>query len=256
MHIMIKFLKELICKTAHACGYRISKIQRPSPTKDMDEAFVPLYERCKEYTMTSPERMYALYKAVNYIADAAIPGDIVECGVWRGGSCMLGAFALKKRNDFFRSIYLYDTFTGMAEPGEKDRKVGGAHGAHSEWQKAESDDHNEWCYASLESVKRALESTGYPAEKLHFIQGKVENTIPETVPESIALLRLDTDWYESTKHEMEHLFPRLKKGGVLIIDDYGHWAGAREAVDEYLKENNITILLNRVDYTGRIGIKV
>jgi O-methyltransferase len=80
--------------------------------------------------------------------------------------------------------------------------------------------------------------------------------LPEFAPECISLLRLDTDWYESTRHELIHLFSRISKGGVIIIDDYGHWKGAREAVDEYIRENNIKILLNRIDYTGRIGVKI
>jgi hypothetical protein len=75
------------------------------------------------------------------------------------------------------------------------------------------------------------------------------------LPEQIAVLRLDTDFYESTRHELRHLYPRLVHGGVLIIDDYGHWAGARKAVDEYIAEEGIRLLLNRIDYTGRIAIK-
>ncbi len=98
-------------------------------------------------------------------------------------------------------------------------------------------------------------STGYPKEKIHLIKGKVEDTIPENIPKEIALLRLDTDWYESTKHELIHLFPLLKPNGILIIDDYGHWEGARKAVDEYISDNNIHILLNRIDYSGRISVK-
>jgi hypothetical protein len=86
------------------------------------------------------------------------------------------------------------------------------------------------------------------------IAGKVEETLPEHAPESIALLRLDTDWYESTRHELEHLFPRVVAGGVLLLDDYGHWKGSRKAVDEYFAAQGITMLLNRVDYTGRLGI--
>ncbi|HYM86681.1 MAG TPA: TylF/MycF/NovP-related O-methyltransferase, partial [Pseudoxanthomonas sp.] len=74
-------------------------------------------------------------------------------------------------------------------------------------------------------------------------------------PECIALLRLDTDWYESTRHEMIHLFPRLCVGGVLILDDYGHWLGARRAVDEYLGEHNVPLFLQRIDYTGRYAVK-
>jgi hypothetical protein len=104
-------------------------------------------------------------------------------------------------------------------------------------------------------VKLNIESTNYPKNLVHFVKGKVEDTIPQTMPEKIAILRLDTDWYESTYHELKHLFPKLVKGGIIIIDDYGHWKGAREAVDQYFTENGIHILLNRIDYTGRIGIK-
>ena len=84
----------------------------------------------------------------------------------------------------------------------------------------------------------------------------MEETIPTHIPHAISLLRLDTDWYESTKHELTHLFPLLSPGGVIIIDDYGHWQGAKKAVDEYFEENKIKILLNRIDYTGRIGVKL
>lgn len=105
-------------------------------------------------------------------------------------------------------------------------------------------------------VERAVYGTGYDREKFHFISGAVEETIPEQSPKEIALLRLDTDWYESTSHELKHLFPRLTVGGVLIVDDYGHWQGARQAVDEYVADNHVRIFLNRIDYTGRIGIKI
>jgi hypothetical protein len=97
--------------------------------------------------------------------------------------------------------------------------------------------------------------TGYDREKISFVKGKVEETIPDNAPQSISLLRLDTDWYESTRHELIHLYPRLSHGGVIIIDDYGHWLGARKAVDEYIEQNNLCLLLNRLDYTGRIGVK-
>ena len=93
-------------------------------------------------------------------------------------------------------------------------------------------------------------SLGSGPERIHFVEGKVEDTIPAHAPERIALLRLDTDWYESTRHELEHLYPRLSRGGVLIIDDYGHWQGARQAVDEYFGDAHAA-LLNRIDYTAR-----
>jgi len=111
------------------------------------------------------------------------------------------------------------------------------------------------CAASQAEVERAVYGTGYARDKIHFVSGPVEETIPAQAPATIALLRLDTDWYESTRHELLHLYPRLAPGGVNIVDDYGHWRGARQAVDEYLAENQIGLLLHRIDYTGRIGVK-
>lgn len=202
--------------------------------------------------------MYALYKAVEYVVKNNIEGGFVECGVWKGGSSMLAALSFIQFNDKSRDIYLYDTFAGMSKPTEKDEVIGAKVDSgftRVKWEKMEKSNHNEWTYAPLEEVRKNIESTGYPTNKISYIKGKVEDTIPNTLPPRIAVLRLDTDWYESTKHELEHLFPLLVPGGVLILDDYGHWAGAQKAVDEYIEENNISILLNRIDGTGRIGVK-
>ena len=119
-----------------------------------------------------------------------------------------------------------------------------------------SEDSAIWAYAPTERVRHNLGSTGYPEAQVTYVRGPVEETIPGTMPHRIALLRLDTDWYASTAHELRHLFPRLVTGGVLIIDDYGHWEGARRAVDEYFRDSDAKVLLNRIDYTGRIGVRV
>ncbi|MDM8553374.1 TylF/MycF/NovP-related O-methyltransferase [Desulfococcaceae bacterium HSG7] len=209
----------------------------------------------KPYTGTGPERVKALLDSVEYIVANKIDGAIVECGVWRGGSTMAMAFALIKASDETRDLYLYDTFAGMSKPTDVDISVYGDNACKTFPETMISEDASSWCLATLEDVKQNVFSTGYPKEKFHFIKGKVENTIPANIPKSIALLRLDTDWYESTKHELKHLFPLLKPNGILIIDDYGHWEGARKAVDEYIDENKLIILLNRIDYTGRIAVK-
>lgn len=169
---------------------------------------------------------------------------------------MAVAETLLKSDDTGRDLYLFDTFEGMTTPTDKDVDIAGVSAVSQLEQSDKTKDDSVWCCAALEMVKSAVNSVGYPGEKIHFVKGMVEMTIPLGAPEKIALLRLDTDWYESTRHEMEHLFPRLSKGGVLIIDDYGHWQGARKAVDEYLEKNNVKILLNRIDYTGRIAVKV
>lgn len=222
---------------------------------DHEEEFRRLFELCRPYTMTSPLRLYALYKAVHYIEDRQIPGDVVECGVWRGGSAMLCALVLSCRGQKERTIYLYDTFAGMPPPSPRDRRRSGKL-AMEEWQKRQRGPYNEWCYAPLEEVQRNMATTSYPPDKLVYVKGKVEDSIPGTTPSQIALLRLDTDWYSSTYHELVHLYPLLTPGGVLIVDDYGFWQGSREAVDQYFKECRQPILLNRIDNSGVIGIKL
>lgn len=222
---------------------------------DFSDANKEICDAVKPYTMTTPERVNALIDAVRYIVANKINGALVECGVWKGGSTMAMMLTLEKLMDESRDLYLYDTFSGMNAPSDADVSIGGEK-AHEKFYKTQiSVDASSWCLSSLDEVKENVFSTGYPKDKIHFIEGKVENTIPLNMPRKIALLRLDTDWYESTKHELIHLFPLLQPNGVLIIDDYGHWEGARKAVDEYISGNNICILLNRIDYTGRIAIK-
>lgn len=224
-------------------------------SEDISASLRIIHEKVKPYTMTSPERVFALCRAVKYIHENNIEGDIAECGVWKGGSMMAVAETLLKSGDTGRDLYLFDTFEGMTPPTDKDVDISGLTAESLLQQSDKMQDDSVWCCASLEMVRSALNSVGYPVEKIHFVKGMVEQTIPLSAPDKIALLRLDTDWYESTRHEMEHLFPRLVKGGVLIIDDYGHWQGARKAVDEYFEKNNVKITLHEIDYTGRIAIK-
>lgn len=221
---------------------------------DMEPPFLALYEKCAPFTMTSIERMYALYKAVEYVDAASIEGAIVQCGVWRGGGAMLIALALMARRSPDRELWLYDTFEGMSAPDERDVSFAGER-ASDAWRAAARPDHNAMCYAPIDEVRGNVESTGYPNSLVRYVKGKVEQTIPGAAPASISLLHLDTDWYESTRHELTHLYPRLVRGGVLYIDDYGHWQGARDATDGYLADSAVNLLLNRVDYTGRIGLK-
>ncbi len=222
---------------------------------DFDEAVVDTIRRVAPFTSTSRERLYALCKAVEYVVDNRIPGDIVECGVWRGGSMMAVAHTLLRLGDTHRNLYLFDTFAGMPEPGEKDISFWNEP-ASITWKKLTRDATTEWCYAPLDEVQTNMYSLGYDKVKIHFVKGRVEDTIPVQAPQQIALLRLDTDWYVSVRHELLHLFPRLSQFGVIIVDDYGHWKGAREATDEYLREYGIKLLLSRIDYTARVGVKV
>ena len=222
---------------------------------DLEPEFLPILRRCEPATMTSVERIYALYKAVEYLSAARIAGDFVECGVWRGGSMMCAALALLQGGDTSRQLYLYDTFEGMVPPDVSDIDYRGQTAATQLLAEQRTEDSYIWGYAPLEVVRRNMVSTGYPESKVIYVRGPVEQTIPTTLPGPIALLRLDTDWYASTRHELDHLFPRLVQGGVLIIDDYGHWQGVRRAVDEYFAANDVKVLLHRIDYAGRIFVR-
>jgi O-methyltransferase len=221
----------------------------PDSLIDFDPAALAMCRAVKPFTMTSKERLFALREAVLYVVRADIPGDIVECGVWKGGSMMAAAMTLIEVGAR-RKLHLFDTFEGMPKPGEHDISAKGIDAATT-WASTP-----QWALGTLDEVTANICGTGYDPALVSFVQGKVEDTIPASAPQQIALLRLDTDWYESTAHELEHLYPRLSTGGVLIIDDYGHWKGARRAVDEYIAAKRLKILLNRIDYTGRIAVKL
>jgi len=252
---MKRLLKGAVKKLARR--FRVDVVRYPPPfPSDFDQTDIDTIGDVISFTGTSPERIVSLCAAVRYVVANNIPGGIVECGVWKGGSMMAVARTLLSVGDTTRHLYLYDTFEGMPRPTENDVSYGGEV-AIRKWERVKrSNGYSDWVYSSLEDVRKALYSVGYPKDLMHFIKGKVEETIPGEAPQSISILRLDTDWYESTYHELVHLFPRVSSGGVLILDDYGHWMGARKATDEYIQENSVKILLNRIDYTGRIGVKL
>ena len=201
------------------------------------------------FTKTGPERMAAMVDAVRMIDDDQIAGDIVECGVWRGGNIMI---ARKVSPD--RTCWLFDTFTGMTRPGEFDvSRTGGFAVDRYEKHMASGEG---WCEASVAKVIECMRATGtYDLSKLRFVVGDVEQSliVKSNIPDKIALLRLDTDWYASTLIELEILYPRLESGGVLIVDDYGHWPGAKKAVDEYFDGTGVTF--DYIDYTAIMMVK-
>lgn len=231
----------------------VSRFAGSAFPSDFDETDIDLCTRVGPYTMTSPERIFALRRSVEHVVANRVHGAMVECGVWRGGSMMAVALTLLRLGVTDRELYLYDTFAGMPEPGVEDVKHSGE--PATDVLARSGKESAVWAIASLDDVREAVLGVGYPAERIHFVQGLVEETVPVTAPDAIALLRLDTDWYASTRHELEHLYPRLSPGGVLVIDDYGFWQGARKAVDEYLAAMDAPPLLSRIDETGRIAVK-
>jgi hypothetical protein len=189
------------------------------------------------------------------VETSKLDGDFVECGVWKGGSTLAAAKMFEYLDSFHRKLWLFDTFEGMSVPTKNDIDLTGAY-AEDRMRIEERRTSHIWAYAELTEVKQNLKLTAYPQDRIIFVKGKVEDTLRnDLLPDKISILRLDTDWYESTLIEMEILYPRVVNGGIIIIDDYGHWKGSKKAVDEYFKTKGLNVFLNRIDYTGRLIIK-
>jgi O-methyltransferase len=217
-------------------------------------------DRCRPYSLASAERLVATMDAVEYVVRSGVEGALVECGVWKGGSVLAMILTLQRLGVDDRDVYLFDTFSGMTEPSGHDTSRFDEPAAGT-WASARSAGTKAWDWLfrpdvfGKDQVERLLRETGYPSSRIHFVAGPVEDTLPGSAPAAVAVLRLDTDWYESTRQELVHLYPRLREGGVLLIDDYGHWDGARRAVDEYFSSSASPVLLGRTDYTGRMAVK-
>lgn len=249
-------MKKYILKIVNRLGYTVQKNYGAGAPDINETDFWKYYESSKPFTMTSVERMYALYQSVNYVLDNQIPGDFVECGVWRGGSAMMIAHVLKHRGVRNRKIFLFDTFEGMPQATKEDEDFAGKQASEIMEENTGNKNATIWCLADLADVKANMAKTGLNPNQIEYVKGMVEDTIPNAADiGQISLLRLDTDWYESTRHELVHYFPKVSKNGVVIIDDYGHWKGSRKAVDEYFSEKGLHPLLQRIDYTGRLLIK-
>lgn len=230
-----RFLKS----AARRAGYDV--IRRDT---DVDQATLETVQAVRLYTHIPPTRVIALCQAVQYVTDARIQGDIVECGVWRGGRMLAAAKTLIQRSDTSRTLWLYDTFEAMSDRTDPERRAAGRATASEQGRAA----------VRLPAVQRTMSISGYPEGNLRFVVGPVEDTIPRTLPDSIALLRLDSDWHESTRHELEHLVPRMSAGAVLIVDDQKQADGARQALDEFMQATCPPILLHRIDDAARIGV--
>jgi hypothetical protein len=220
--------------------------------RDLDPAVDRIIERSGPYTKTPSVRVVALCNSLDYVVRNDVPGAIVECGLWRGGSLMAAALRLIDLDATDRPLYGFDTFAGMTAPTAEDGEF------HlKRWRKEgvpkEQRPENLAPGTSLEGVLDLLGGSGYPEPGIHLVEGPVEETLPANAPAEISVLRLDTDFYSSTLHELVHLYPRLSPGGILIVDDYGALEGARRAVDEYFE--GVQIFMHRIDHTARIAVK-
>ena len=216
-----------------------------------DESYLNAVEA---YTMTHKVAQWEYMRAIRDLAAREVPGDIVECGVWRGGNLILAGL-LRQELGLKRQIWAFDTFAGMTAPTQHDTKSDGKLDVEGKFDALQKQQHNEWCYASREDVVQNFQHVVGSADGLRIVEGPVQETLndPANLPDQIALLRLDTDFYDSTKAEMENLYPRLVPGGIMIIDDYGEWVGARKAVDEYFADQHVW--LQRVTHSVRMMVK-
>jgi hypothetical protein len=228
-----------ICKPA----YSKKKLQKQFHELQ-DDAFWEIVSAVHDFTQLPIEPMWSLYEAVRYVVAKRIKGDFVECGVFFGGASMLIAKTLLSLGDTSRELWLYDSFQGFVGEEAKDDVTWYGDSIRARF----SDFHG--------IARDNIASTGYPPEMLRLVKGDIEKTAANNDNGDIALLRLDTDTYCSTKAELEHFYPKLVSGGILIIDDYGHAFGARRAVDEYFAEPSKRLLLNRVNFTNRLAVKL
>lgn len=240
-------LKVQVANLLRRRGYELQSLS--SIPSDFDAQARDIIKRARPYSMTRPASLFSIVEAVRYVEKNRVEGSIVECGVYMGGCMLTAALTMDAVGARGRDLYLFDTFEGMTAPTPEDGAVAG------KLFQVKGGAQSIACRSPLEQVQQNMALSSYPTDRIHFVKGPVEDTLPAQAPERIALLRLDTDWYQSTRHELIHLFPRLVSGGVLLIDDYGHWEGVRKACDEYFGEHGIHMLLNRVDISVRSGIK-
>ena len=252
----MKRYEQVVDSVARRFGIQISRVNSAAMRLPIEAtpSDAELIASLRPFTMTSAERLWSLVNAVSYVVDQSLPGDFAECGVWRGGSVMAMAKQLTRLGVTDRRIWLYDTFAGMTAPTENDVEAGTGVTAADMLSTTEiGDGNNVWCVAGIDDVRANVGSTGYPMSNFEFVEGDVAQTLLTRVPDQISLLRLDTDWYESTKIGLEILYPRLVVGGVCILDDYGHWVGARKAVDDYFEGQRP--YMHQIDYSGRVFVK-
>lgn len=208
-----------------------------------------IYKKTKCFTVCRKRKTFSTIDSVEYIINNNIKGDFIECGVFMGGQVMTMILTLNFLKEE-REIFLYDTFNGCTRP-EGWEKL-----ALKRFKKYENKDgSSNLCNESLDNVKNNILSIPFNKNRIHFIKGKVEDTLNNSSHKKIALLRMDTDFYSSTKHELETLYPKVSVNGIIIIDDYGYWDGAKKATDEYLKKNNVNLKINKDCKTSGILIK-
>lgn len=197
-------------------------------------------ELCKSvagYTMLDTQRLLSLWKLVDDINYRGVKGDIVECGSYKGGTSAV----LRVRMGRHRKLWIYDSFQGLPEARERDG------GEAKKWAGS--------CAASVDDVLEILVATGATREEFVIREGWFQDTFKEGLPEQVALLHCDADWYESVILTLETFYPLMPYGACIILDDFGHWEGCRLAFYDFCEKYGERPLLERVGYTQAFWIK-
>jgi len=194
-----------------------------------------LVYRVREYTAVFVPRLVALYKLSEEINRGPVPGDIVECGVYNGGSAAVMA-SLCEKSPISRNVWLFDSFEGLPKPTDKDG--------------AEAPGYEGWCHGDLSKVRKVLRKLRIPESRVHIVKGWFQDTFLKVEIPQIAILHIDADWYESVKLCLEKFYDSVQPGGYVVLEDYGDWEGCRIATDEFLKNRVLDVKLIQVDYTG------
>lgn len=197
---------------------------------------IRLFEKVRPYTLLSPVRLGALYKLCKNIDRQGVPGDIVECGTYNGGSAGVLGYA-SRYSGRSRDLWLFDSFEGLPAPTEEDG--------------AEAQDYQGACRGSVESVREILKALEIPGTRIHIVKGWFQETLPAARIEKIALLHVDADWYASVKLCLDEFYDRVEPGGFIVLDDYGYWEGCCKAFDEFVSDRELNVDLVRVDNTAR-----
>jgi O-methyltransferase len=254
---LFQIMKRLINRISRSCGVTISRVPPTGLVIDhhLQGAVEAAYSMVRPFTMLSRPRLSILFEFVQYVNACAVPGAIVECGVWKGGAVGMMANACQHFGDI-RDLHLFDAFDDICEPdsrmdGERAvREAGGIDHAKGRLEPLTGVYDRRGGHGTVDACKRLIEgATHYPSNKVRFHQGWFQNTMAEGVPDvrQIAILRIDADWYASTKICLDTLYDRVSTGGVVIVDDYGGYDGCRKAVDEFLRSRELKVFRNHVD---------
>lgn len=203
--------------------------------------FVWVVRQVRENTMVVPSSLAALYRLVREIDRRGIEGDLVECGTWNGGSGAVIAHAARLNGGKARHLWLFDSFRGLPPTTEEDGRIAQAHVGT--------------LVADPGRVREVLGRVGTPDQQVHIVPGWFRETLPSASIERIALIHIDADWYDSVKLCLEHFYDRISPNGVVVLNDYGAWQGAKRAVDEFIVQHQLKVRLKWVDPGTRYFVK-